>query len=120
MKHLNKGCINLEEKQIDALLRQALTCTEKPSSQLKKQLLGALQSGAANRRGSRGISLWWLPAVSGTLFFLTVFAVAPFFLSCFPIILLCVRIAALLFCADTWFATLIGLKLFDLREAALL
>lgn len=115
MNFQNKDDIKFEENNLDALLRQALACNEKPSPELKEQLISAFRPSCHN---SKGISLWWLSAVSGTIFCLAAFAVSPVILSCFPLMLLCVRAAALILCADTWAVTIIGLKIFNLKEAA--
>ena len=120
MNHTNNNIRRLSDKQLDTLLKTALECKEKPDMQLKNQLLAAFQRKTARRRSHKAISVWWLPPVAGTLFSVAVFAAAPVFLSCFPLFLICVRAAALFFCADTWLITLIALKLLNLKEAALI
>lgn len=120
MNRTNKKRINLEDAYLDTLLRQEFDCTIPPSSELKNQLLVALQSRTLPLpHGLEGISLWWLPAASATIFTLAAVTVVTYFLSGSPFMIpLCA--AMLLFCANTWLLTLIGLRLFNLKEAALI
>jgi hypothetical protein len=119
MNHSNKKRINMEESEFDAFLKQALSCSEKLSPQLKEQLFAAMRQQTAHSHGLEGVSLWWLPATGSSVLTLAMFAVLPCFLAG-SIFLTLLFVIMSIFCANTWLMTIIGLKLFNLKEVSTL
>lgn len=116
MEPWNKASYNKEEINLDTILRQTLECSEKPDTYTQAQLM-AMLGGAKTITEEKRISLWWLPAVTGTVLTAAVALPAAFIMRGSILgTLLC--FAEIFFCANSWFLTFVGVKKFNLKEAA--
>lgn len=118
MEQWNNDSYNKKNINLDKLLRQALDCSEKPDEHTQAQLMSMLKVTKASNKQNR-LSLWWLPAMMGTI--LTAACLIPTaFLLHGSILGAVMCFVEAIFCINSWILTFVGLTKFNFREAALL
>lgn len=104
---------------IDKILREAMKCDKKIDDNVVLNLKSKLASQNMISQ-KKGISIWWLPAFSGTIITIAFLAIILFYIpnSAITSILFITSVISILF---SWCFTIIGIKKFELiKEACIL
>jgi hypothetical protein len=97
-----------DDRVVDRLLAESLACDTQPDGAVVAELKRSL---AQRKKSKRSLSLWWLPALSGT-------AVSACFVYALSFVadwkcLSAVMVLASLFTLSAWSLTLIGICKFE-------
>lgn len=100
---------SFDDKQVDRLLSEALAGTAQPDARIVMALKRQLKDRQAKRQG---VSLWWLPALSGTAV-----SVCAVYALCFAAVdwkcMMAAMVGAGAFVLSSWLLTIVGLLKFD-------